>query len=143
MTRIPLSDKGNTPFEKLIGHNEKILTNWIALEDSIFRDSSLEPDLLEQVRRTLAYGNHCEYCMAKAGGANKVKRNNREELATAFAELFALDHKSITNSHFDILKEEFNDKEVSELCSFLGFISASQKVGSILNLTADFHYEKV
>ncbi len=143
MTRISFSDKGNTQFERLIGHNESILANWLALENSIYRDSSLEPELLEQVRRTLAFGNHCEYCMVKAGGPNEVKKNEREGTATAFAELFALDHRSIKNGHFAILKEEFTEKEISELCSFIAFITASQKLGSILNLTGDLHKRKV
>lgn len=138
MTRISFSDKGSTPFERLIGHNESILTNWLALENSVFKDSSLDPDLLEQVRRTLAFGNHCVYCMAKAGGPDRIKKNKREETATAFAELFALDHKSISDGHFMLLKEDFSDKEISELCSFIGFITASQKLGSILNLTREF-----
>lgn len=143
MTRIPFSENGTTPFEQLIGHNEKILNNWKNLEVSIFEYSSLEPELLEQVRRTLAYGNHCEYCMAKAGGPDEIKKNKREELSTAFAALFVEDHKSINNVHFSILKEVFSDKEISELCSFISFITASQKLGSILNLTKDFYSEKV
>lgn len=142
MTRITFSEQGDTPFQKLIGHNQKILTNWTNLENSIFGDSSLEPELLEQVRRTLAFGNHCEYCMVKAGGPNKIKKDQREETATAFAELFALDHRSINDAHFRILKEEFSEKEISELCSFIAFITASQKLGSILNLTGDFQAQK-
>ncbi len=143
MTRIPFSNYGITPFEKLIGHNEKILLHWKNLENSIFQDSSLEPELLEQVRRTLAYGNHCEYCMVKAGGPVLHKMNKREKLSTAFAELFVLDHTSINKEHFSILKEVFSDKEISELCSFMGFITASQKIGNILHLTGDFHSENV
>ena len=134
MTNIEFSKNGNTPFQRLIGHNSSILKNWSNLEDSIFKDSTLDSVLLEQVRRTLAFGNECEYCMVKGGRPNMKKENKREQLATAFAELFSLDHKSITHKHFEILKEVFNEIEISELCSFISFITSCQKLGRIYNL---------
>lgn len=142
MTRITLSENGNSPFQKLIGHNSSILRNWIRLEESIIEDSSLESYLLEQIRRTIAFKNKCEYCMVKAGKANKIKTNNREQLATAFAELFAIDHKEIREQHFIILKEEFSEKEISELCSYISFITACQKLGRIYNLTEEYQKNK-
>lgn len=143
MTNIKFSKNGSTPFEKLIGHNKEILKNWINLENSIFKDSTLDKTLLEQIRRTLAFGNECEYCMVKGGRANIKKSNKREELATAFAELYSLDHKSIIAEHFKILKEVFSDAEISELCSFISFISSCQKLGRIYNLTEEFQENKV
>lgn len=137
MTRINFSSNGETPFQKLIGHNEEILKYWNFLSDSIFEDPGLEPEMLEQVRRTLAFGNHCEYCMAKAGPPDSKKRNEREELATAFAELYVLDHKSIGDQHFDLLKTCFTEKEISELCSFIAFITASQQLGHIYKLSGE------
>jgi len=142
MTRINLSENGNSPFQKLIGHNINILHNWIQLEESIIVDSSLDPKLLEQVRRTIAFKNKCEYCMVKAGKANDVKKDNREQIATAFAELFAIDHKEIRVEHFTLLKEEFSEKEISELCSFISFITACQKLGRIYNLTEEYQKNK-
>jgi len=138
MTRIKLSDYGNSPFEKLIGHNKAILDKWIELENVLFSQSSLSPELLEQVRRKLAFGNECEYCMVKGGKPDLAKEDKKKQIATAFAEMFALDHKSITNAHFEMLKEEFSEREISELCSFISFITASQKLGRIYNLTEDY-----
>ena len=94
MIRIDLSDYGNSPLEKLIGHNNEILDKWLALEKVIFQASSLSSDLLEQVRRTLAFGNECEYCMVKGGRPTLSKEDTRGQLATAFAEMFVVDHKS-------------------------------------------------
>lgn len=142
MTHIKLSKTGNSAFQQLIGHNNEILKSWTSLENSIVIDSSLSEDLLEQVRRTLAFGNKCEYCMVKAGKPNFKKENQREQLATGFAELFALDHLSISRNHFNILREEFSEKEISELCSFISFITASQKLGRIYNLTEDYQPNK-
>lgn len=138
MTRIKFSKYGTSPFQKLIGHNEKILNSWISLKYSVLMVSTLDRELLEQIRRTLSFGNNCEYCMVKDGEPNNIKKNKREQIAIAFAELFSLDHKSINNEHFLILKEELSDKEISELCSFISFTTASQKIGSIFNLTGDY-----
>ena len=59
-TRINLSTTGNTPFEILLGHNPEILQKWNELETALFDSSNLGAHLLEQVRRTLAFGNGCE-----------------------------------------------------------------------------------
>lgn len=142
-TSISLSKNGTSPFERLIGHNPTVLEKWNDLENSLFNDISLVPDLLEQVRRTLAFGNGCEYCMVKGGKPDFDPRDQRISLATGFAELFALDHKSIQEAHFTLLREAFNDNEIAELCTFLTFITASQKFGKIMNLTEDLQKNKV
>lgn len=142
MTRIELSNVGNSPFEKLIGHNKEVLIKWIELENALFKSLSLSANLLEQVRRTLAFGNECEYCMVKAGRPELTKDDMREQVATSFAETFAMDHKSISDGHFQLLKEHFDEKQISELCSFISFITACQKLGRIYNLSADDQLHK-
>lgn len=142
MTRIKLSDNGQTPFEKLIGHNEAVLTKWNELENALFQNVTLNSGLLEQVRRKLAYENECEYCMVKAGKPDLTKDDMRQQVACAFAEIFAIDHKSINEEHFDMLKEYFNEQEISELCSFISFITACQQLGRIYNLSADIQLNK-
>lgn len=59
MTRIELSDYGHSPFEKLIGHNKIVLDRWIDLEVALFSETKLDKNLLEQVRRTIAFENEC------------------------------------------------------------------------------------
>ncbi|SOC81226.1 Alkylhydroperoxidase family enzyme, contains CxxC motif [Salinimicrobium sediminis] len=136
-TSIQLSEIGSTPFEKLIGHNSAILEKWNELETTLFHHTTLDPNLLEQVRRTLAYGNGCEYCMVKAGRPSFDAKDERITNATAFAELFAIDHTSIQEAHFSLLRDVFTEKEISELCTFITFITASQRFGKIMNLTED------
>ncbi len=142
-TSIKLSAYGATPFEKLIGHNPLILEKWNELENTLFNDTSLEGNLLEQVRRTLAFGNGCEYCMVKGGKASFDEKDARIANATAFAELFAIDHTSIQQAHFSLLREVFSEKEISELCTFITFITASQRFGKIMNLTEELQSNKV
>ena len=143
MTRITLSENGNTAFEKLIGYNVEILHNWNQLEGVFWQNSSLDKSLLEQVRRTMAFENGCEYCMVKGGKPDFDPSEMKISIAASFAELFCKDHHSIVNGHFDLLKEYFTDDQISELCAFIAFINASQKLGKIFNLTEDFQAHAV
>jgi len=52
------------------------------------------------------------------------------------------DHKSINDGHFDMLREELSEREISELCSFISFVTASQKLGRIYNLTENYQENK-
>ena len=47
------------------------------------------------------------------------------------------------NSPSNISTLKFNDVEISELCSFISFISSCQKLGRIYNLTEDLQLNKV
>ncbi len=100
-------------------------------------------ELLEQVRRTIAFENECEYCMVKGGRADKNINDEKTILATGFAQIFVIDHKDISDKHFDLLKEQFTDKEISELCTFISFISSSQKLGRVYNLTEEYQENRV
>ncbi|GGG59399.1 carboxymuconolactone decarboxylase family protein [Epilithonimonas arachidiradicis] len=143
MTRIKFSNNGNTPFEKLIGHNADFLKKWNDLEDTLWKKTLLDQDLLEQVRRTMAFGNGCEYCMVKGGKPDFAESQIKISTAASFAELFCIDHRSISDAHFEMLQEYFSDEEISELCVFITFINASQKLGKTLNLTEDLQAEAV
>lgn len=142
-TRISLSQQGNTPFEQLIGHNQMLLEQWNELEIALFTKSHLSQNLLEQVRRTLAFENKCEYCMVKGGHPDFNDEDKKIVVATEFAQVFAIDHLSISQLHFEMLKEEFSEQQIAELCVFICFISASQKFGRIMNLTEIFQQTKV
>jgi alkylhydroperoxidase family enzyme len=143
MTRIKYSENGTTAFEKLIGHNPEILKKWCELEEVLWKKTSLNENLLEQIRRTMAFENGCEYCMVKGGKPNFDKSQLDISIATAFAELFCKDHHSISEAHFTILKEYFSDEIISEICLFIAFINSSQKLGKIFNLTEDLQKNAV
>ena len=61
MPRISLSPNGLTPFKKLLGHNVDVLNSWVELETALLSSTPLSPELLEQVRRTSAWGHGCKY----------------------------------------------------------------------------------
>jgi alkylhydroperoxidase family enzyme len=134
MSRISLSVNGSSPWERLLGHAPNILERWTELENAFFSSNTFTPELLEQVRRALAFGNGCEYCMAKAGRPDEVQPDPRTSLAVGFAQLFVRNHQDIDDSAFNVLKADFSEKEISELIAFMSFICASQMFGASLGL---------
>lgn len=136
MPHISLSNTGQTPFERLIGHTPDVLTQWGELEKVFFQDQTFDAYFLEQIRRTLAYENCCEYCMAKAGGPDTNTNDARLAAAKRFANRFAIDHLSINESEINLMRDYFTDQEIALLISFCAFISASQRIGAALGLKA-------
>ncbi|MGK4044208.1 carboxymuconolactone decarboxylase family protein [Heyndrickxia oleronia] len=136
MARIGESTFGNTPFQRLLGHNEEVMEGWSYLGDVLEKDGFLSSELKEQVRRTLAQSNGCEYCKAK-GKPEPEKFNEKISIAVGFAEVFLKQKESIPDSSFEILQEYFNENEISELCAFIAFTTASQYFGAMMKLEAE------
>lgn len=136
MARIAKSKFGKTPFQQLVGHNKDILEKWTALGDIMEMDGKLSAELKEQVRRTLAQENGCEYCKAK-GKPNFNSMDETTLVAVGFAEVF-LKHKGNMPDHaFKVIDEYFTESEISELCAFITFTTASQYFGAMMRLEAE------
>lgn len=133
MTRISLSSKGDTQFQQLLGHNVEVMKAWGNLGDILEKDGSLSSQLKEQVRRVLAQENGCEYCKAK-GKPDLSINDEKISLAVAFAEVFLKERGFIKEDQFHILKQSFTEQEISELCAFICFTTASQFFGAMLDL---------
>lgn len=134
MTIISLSDHGETPFEKILGHNVDILQAWSHLHEVVVKKGLLSATLKEQVRRTLAQQNGCEYCQAK-GMPQRHLFDEKTTVAVAFAEVFLKEKGNVPSSAVHVLQQTFCDAEISELVAFITFITASQYVGAILKLS--------
>lgn len=87
----------------------------------------------EQVRRTLAQKNGCEYCKVK-GKPELNKFDEKISIAVAFTEVFLKQKGEISDSSFKILREYMTEEEISELCAFISFTTASQYFGAMMNL---------
>jgi len=133
MARIIESKNGETPFQKLLGHSREILTCWNQLGSELEKDGSLSAYLKEQVRRTLAQKNGCEYCKAK-GKPDPKLFDEKISIAVGFAEVFLKQKGEISDAQFKVLKKYFSDVEISELCAFITFTTASQYFGAIMKL---------
>lgn len=132
MAVISFSKNGATPFQQLLGHNQGILEKWASLEACLYGSDTFPPELTEEVRRTLAFQNGCEYCKAK-GAPSKTIMDSRTQLAVHLADLSGkTTHMSDEEVH--ALKEVFTDGEISELLALICFITACQRFGALLNL---------
>lgn len=61
MPRLPFSEIGDTPNQRIIGHNPEILDAFRHIMDTVFNKNSLDSELLEQVRRKLAWDFGCRF----------------------------------------------------------------------------------
>lgn len=112
---------------------------WSQLGDVLEKDGILTSKLKEQVRRTLAQSNGCEYCKAK-GNPDPVKFEEKTSVAVGFAEVFLKQKGEIAESSFEVLRECFSEEEISELCAFISFTTASQYFGAMMKLEPE-NYE--
>lgn len=141
MSHIKLSNHGQSPFEKLMGHAPAILNQWEKLEEVFFQSSAFTPEFLEQIRRALAFKNLCQYCMLKAGPPEENPESLRLAMGLRFANKFAQDHTSILKVEIQEMEQYFSPQELIELIAFCSFITASQKFGSCLGLQESNHYK--
>ena len=132
MALISFSQNGITPFQQLLGHNKDILEKWASLENCIFSSNTFSAELKEEVRRTLAFNNGCEYCKAK-GAPSKNIIDLKTQLASHIADISGK-KTHISDEEFITLKECFTDSEISELLALICFITASQRFGALLGL---------
>ncbi|AOY77701.1 carboxymuconolactone decarboxylase family protein [Clostridium formicaceticum] len=132
MARIPFSQEGFSLFQQLLGHNKHILERWSSLDKCFFSSHTFTPELKEEIRRTLAFNNNCQYCMAKGKPSDQIT-DSRILIATEIADIVSK-NQPIDDQCFNRLKNEFSDKEISELFAFICFITASQKFGALLDL---------
>lgn len=133
MARINESKNGETPFQRLLGYNVDVLNGWNQLGDVLEKDLNLSSHLKEQVRRTLAQSNGCEYCKAK-GKPESHLFDEKTSIAVGFAEVFLKQKGDISEAQFNILKEYLSEAEISELIAFITFTTASQYFGAIMRL---------
>lgn len=133
MERISLSNVGTTKFERVLGHSPHILKSWSELEEAFYKKGTLSRELKEQVRRTLAFGNECPYCMAK-GKPEDVQQVEEISVAVTFAQLFVQNRSMIDDNVFRTLREYWSEAEIIELCTYICFITASQQIGYLFQL---------
>lgn len=135
MARIEESQFGATAFQRLLGHNKEIMIMWSRLGNELEKEGKLTAHLKEQVRRTLAQSSGCAYCKAK-GKPEPNLYDEKISIAVGFAEVFIKQKGDVPDAIFKVLKEYMSDGEISELCAFITFATASQYFGAIMKLEA-------
>ncbi len=135
MAYISYSENGDNPLTKLLGHNPILLKNWMTLLDSFYENCNFDPSLQEEVRKAIAYQIGCTYCMSH-GCPTEVIQDPKIATAVVFARKVIQTQKQITESDIELLKNYFNDKEISELSSFICYGLGLARFGAILNVDA-------
>ncbi|KPN95968.1 hypothetical protein [Lysinibacillus sp. ZYM-1] len=133
MTLIHLHDKGLTPFQQLLGYNEEIQFHWLQLGETLEKDGHLSAHLKEEVRKTLAQKNGCQYCQAK-GKPDPQHYDEKTAVCTGFAEAFLIAKGHTAPNVTAVLKEYLTKAEISELLAFICFTTAQQYFGALMQL---------
>lgn len=119
---------------RLLGRRPRVLAGFLQLDASFHGDGLLSAELKEAVRRSAADVVGCRYC-ASLGDPDAQTTDRRESLAVEFARAAATDARTISDSLFDTLREEFTDEEIVELAAWTCIVViGGQKFGAALGL---------
>ncbi|MBI5973569.1 carboxymuconolactone decarboxylase family protein [Staphylococcus caledonicus] len=122
-----------TPFQRLLGHQQELMTSWTRLSDLLENDGALSKELKEEIRRMLAQKNGCMYCKAKGEPTGSLK-DEKSAVCIGFTEVFIKMGDQIPDNIINVLKENLNEQEIVELVSFITFTNAQQNFGAIMKL---------
>lgn len=136
MAHIAYSSNGNSPLQKLLGHNPNVLKNWDSLLEAFYQFSNLNPALQEEVRRSIAYQIGCAQCMSH-GCPSQIIKDPATKAAVDFARKMAQIHLLITKEDIDKLKIHFSDSEIAELCAFIAFGTGYARFGASLSVDVE------
>jgi alkylhydroperoxidase family enzyme len=121
---------------RVLGRRPEVLKAFGRLDATLRFKGMLPMDMLESIRRVTAGEVGCEYCES-LGAPKPDITDSREAVAVAFAELVAQDPGGITDSQFDVLREEFTEEEIVELVAYICFVSiGGQMFGAVMGLEA-------
>lgn len=133
MAYIEYSANGDSPLQKLLGHNPEVLKKWDLLLDSFYKFSSFDPELQEEVRRAIAYQIGCAQCMSH-GCPSQMIKDPKTQAAVDFARKMTQTHLPISKEDVDKLKIYFKDNEIAELCAFIAFGTGYARFGASLSV---------
>lgn len=133
MSIINYAKVGNTPFQKLLGHQPEIMTAWTQLSDMLENEGTLSKALKEEIRRMLAQKNGCQYCKAKGQPTGNLK-DEKSSVCIGFTEVFLKMGDQIPDNIMQVLKELLTEKELVELIAFVTFTNAQQHFGALMQL---------
>ena len=133
MAHIEYSENGNSPLQKLLGHNLEVLKKWDLLLDTFYQFSSFDPQLQEEVRRTIAYQIGCAQCMSH-GCPSQIIQDPKINAAVEFARKMTQTALPISKEDIEKLKKHFSDKEIAELSAFIAFGTGYARFGAALSV---------
>lgn len=133
MVLLNNSNIGDTPFQKVLGHNRNVYNTWNDLSEALSNEGTLSKELKEELRRILAQKNGCQYCKAKGKPTHQFT-DEKSSLCIGFVEVYLKMKEDVPRYIIDTLKETLTDEEMIELITFTLFTTAQQHFGSILQI---------
>lgn len=133
MAFIEYSENGDSPLQRLLGHNDEVLKNWERMLETFYKCCSFDSNLQEEVRRAIAYQVGCAYCMSH-GCPSPVIEDKKTKVAVDFARRMSQTQIPIFREDVDKLREYFSEKEIAELCAFIAFGSGYARFGAALDV---------
>jgi hypothetical protein len=132
MSRIAAAKVEGNSYERVMAHRPEILGSWFELDALMRFTGLLDPELKEEIRRSLAPDVGCVFCasLAEAKGDHPERP---EALAVAYAQLLR-DPKAVDDAMFDVLRGEFSDAEIVELTCWALFMIAAQGFGAVMRI---------
>ncbi|GEQ05019.1 carboxymuconolactone decarboxylase family protein [Staphylococcus gallinarum] len=135
MTIIKESNFGDTPFQKLLGHNLSLLNQWNNLSNTLSGSEQLSQNLKEELRKMLAQNHGCNYCKSK-GKPNLQFSDQKSLICIGFTDVYIKSGTNIPKQVIKVLQSTLTDKEISELIAFITFTTCQQHFGAIMQLEA-------
>jgi hypothetical protein len=124
-------------FYRILDRRPDISTAWHALSRALLGSSStLDVELKEEVRRSIAQSIGCALCTTIGGPPQQFHLAPRTALAVAFAEQVINSQGEIADSVFDPLKKEFTEEQLIELCTWICFEFGGNVLGRLMRLPA-------
>lgn len=133
MAIINLSHRGDTSFDKLLGHLPSVQEKWNALEDILKNEGQLSVDLKEKIRKILAQNSGCLYCKSK-GKPIKKFTDEKSLVCIGFVDVYVSQKGQVPQSTIQVLTKTLTDLEIVELLAFVSFTHCQQEFGAMMNL---------
>jgi alkylhydroperoxidase family enzyme len=122
-----------TPWLQIMSLRPEIAKSWQALDNAIRFSGVLEPELKEEVRRTVAQQSGCLFC-SSLGDPQETYEDPRLAAAVAFGKAFASNPVAVSDEDWQALSAHFNDTEISELTAWIAFMYAGEMFGAAMKL---------
>ena len=132
MAIINLSHRGDTSFDKLLGHL-LVFKKMECIGRYIKNEGQLSVDLKEEIRKILAQNSGCLYCKSK-GKPNKKFTDEKSLVCIGFVDVYVSQNGRVPQSTIQVLTKTLTDIEIVELLAFISFTHCQQEFGAMMNL---------
>jgi len=133
MPRLEQATRNGTPYYNIMEHRIDVARKWREVDQLLRFSGRLEPQLKEEVRRTVSQLSGCRFC-ASLGEPQASHDDPRVAAAVRFAAAVAGSPNRVSDETFNLLREHFSAEEIVELSTWISFMYGAEMFGAIMNL---------